>query len=68
MTRLVPKNRKRDSDEAKSKSRSFDEDQLQDEVKRTSGWTLDEILNAKDITPSQDWKWKEGAFTSKSDK
>lgn len=63
MTRIIPKRNKQVNEPDQStKVRTSKE--MSAESKTSSGWSLDEVFNAKDITPSKNWEWSGDSFTN----
>ncbi len=63
MTRIIPKRDKQENEPDQSTKMHASEEKY-GESKNTSGWSLDEVFNAKDITPSKKWEWRGDSFTN----
>jgi hypothetical protein len=63
MTRIIPK-RTEQVKEPDQETSIRASDELKTKPKSKSSWSLDEMFNAKDITPSKNWKWSGNTFTN----
>ena len=66
MTRIIPKRDKQENEPGQSAKMHASEEKY-GESKNKSGWSLDEIFNAKDITPSKKWEWSGDSFTNEKE-